>query len=145
MSATGPSPHLTWAELCCHDRIQTPYPLDWRLDSRVRDLALAFESLRAASGGKPIRVLSGYRTPAYNRQIGGAPSSQHVYGRAVDLQTPAHLTLDVFWRFAQEVARLVPTVGAIGLYDWGVHLDVRARQSDRWATWDLRAEKSVRV
>lgn len=145
MTPTGPSPHLTWTELRCHDMIHTPYPLDWRPDGRIRDLALAFESLRQASGGRPITVLSGYRTPAYNAMIHGAPQSQHVFGRAVDLQTPGHLTLDAFWRIAQEVARLVPVVGAIGLYDWGVHLDVRPRQTDRWATWDLRAVKPVRV
>lgn len=31
-----------------------------------------------------IGVLSGYRDPAYNKSIGGATQSQHMYGNAVD-------------------------------------------------------------
>lgn len=33
----------------------------------------------------PIKVNSGYRTPAYNKQIGGATNSQHCRGEAVDI------------------------------------------------------------
>lgn len=32
-----------------------------------------------------IRVTSGYRTPEYNKQIGGSPTSQHCKGEAVDI------------------------------------------------------------
>jgi len=32
-----------------------------------------------------IRVNSGYRTPAYNKQIGGATNSQHCRGEAADI------------------------------------------------------------
>ncbi|MEO0995795.1 MAG: D-Ala-D-Ala carboxypeptidase family metallohydrolase, partial [Pseudomonadota bacterium] len=35
--------------------------------------------------GRPIRILSGYRDPAHNRRIGGAPKSRHVVGDAVDI------------------------------------------------------------
>ena len=40
-----------------------------------------------------IRIASGYRTPAYNKQIGGATNSQHCKGEAVDLQ-PLHTDID---------------------------------------------------
>jgi len=33
----------------------------------------------------PIKVTSGFRAPAVNAKIGGAPSSQHVKGQAADL------------------------------------------------------------
>lgn len=33
----------------------------------------------------PIKVTSGFRSPAVNAKIGGAPSSQHVKGQAADL------------------------------------------------------------
>jgi D-alanyl-D-alanine dipeptidase len=33
----------------------------------------------------PIKVTSGFRSPAVNAKVGGAPSSQHVKGQAVDL------------------------------------------------------------
>lgn len=34
--------------------------------------------------GKPIRVTSGYRSKEVNERIGGAPTSQHTKGEAVD-------------------------------------------------------------
>lgn len=34
--------------------------------------------------GATLVVISGYRTPAWNRHVGGAKNSQHVKGRAVD-------------------------------------------------------------
>jgi hypothetical protein len=33
----------------------------------------------------PIKITSGFRAPAVNAKIGGAPSSQHVKGQAADL------------------------------------------------------------
>ena len=33
----------------------------------------------------PVRINSGYRTPAHNKQIGGATNSQHCKGEAVDM------------------------------------------------------------
>lgn len=143
-SSTGPSPHLRWSELACRDALRTPYPLDYRTDARVRDLALVFETLRQACGNRPLKVLSAYRTRAWNEIVGGAPSSQHLAGRALDLQTPGHLTPHDFWAIAREVARLVPTVGGLGRYDWGIHVDVRPRQADHAVVWDLREEKVVR-
>ena len=37
--------------------------------------------------GKPIRVNSGFRSFDLNRKVGGAASSQHVKGEAVDITT----------------------------------------------------------
>lgn len=37
--------------------------------------------------GKAIYVTSGYRSPALNRAVGGAASSQHVKGEAADITT----------------------------------------------------------
>lgn len=35
--------------------------------------------------GKPINVSSGYRSRILNKTVGGAPTSQHVQGKAADL------------------------------------------------------------
>lgn len=35
--------------------------------------------------GQPLRIVSGYRPPHYNRMIGGASDSRHMYGDAADL------------------------------------------------------------
>ena len=46
------------------------------------------EPLRAFAG-KPIVISSGYRCPALNRAVGGAPGSQHLSGEAADLHLPS--------------------------------------------------------
>ena len=38
------------------------------------------------SGGDPIRINSGYRSPQLNRKIGGAATSNHLTGCAVDIK-----------------------------------------------------------
>lgn len=48
-----------------------------------RALVLALERYRQLAGATAI--VSGYRDPAYNRKIGGATSSQHMYGNAADV------------------------------------------------------------
>lgn len=124
----GPSPHLSWPELACRDRLRTPYPLDWRA-SRALELAAAFEALRAVVG-LPLVVLSAYRTLAHNRAEGGSPNSQHVQGRALDLQPPDG------WTPLQlaAVARDIPAITGVGFYpEQGfVHIDVRPGRRVAW-------------
>ena len=49
-----------------------------------RALVKGLESYRAEIG-QPVPVTSGYRDPAYNKKIGGAPLSQHLFGCACDV------------------------------------------------------------
>lgn len=46
------------------------------------------EHVRDLLGGHPIRVLSGYRSPAVNRAVGGSRNSAHMTGHAVDFVCP---------------------------------------------------------
>jgi hypothetical protein len=59
------------------------------------------DPLRAAIG-VPIRVGSGYRSPDLNALIHGAKSSQHLEGKAADIQAPGKPVLELF----QTVIRL---------------------------------------
>jgi len=123
---------LSWAELACRDG--TPYPTVWRAD-RAAALAAVFEALRAAAGHRPLRVLSAYRTPAYNARVpGAAPNSQHVKGRALDVAWPPHLAPATFQQIAIALAaaRTTPLRG-LGIYPWGLHVDVRP--TDRVVRW----------
>jgi zinc D-Ala-D-Ala carboxypeptidase len=36
--------------------------------------------------GKPVRINSGYRSPALNKAVGGSKTSQHCNGQAVDME-----------------------------------------------------------
>lgn len=119
----GPSPHLTWKELACHDG--TPYPTNWR-ESRAVVLAQEFEAIRHMCGDKPLVILSAYRTVVYNRKIGGAKYSQHKEGRALDLRPPAGMGVGAFHhRILQYTKTDGCKIRGLGLYPTFVHVDIR--------------------
>lgn len=126
----GPSEHLTWKELACHDG--TWYPAEWK-NNRAIQLAEVFELIRSKCGNQPITILSAYRTPAYNAKVtGSAKNSQHCQGRALDLRPPAHLSLNEFYTVIRLLARS-SAIRGIGKYKTFVHVDVRP--GDHLALW----------
>lgn len=84
--------------------------------------------------GKPVTITSGYRTAAHNAAVGGAKSSQHLLGRAADIQVQDTDPLAV----AAYAESLMPDWGGVGRYPikpgrakgW-VHVDTRPNKS-RW-------------
>ena len=66
-------------------------PDDWTTENLRKIAEHVFQPLREAFGC-PIYVSSGYRGPDLNRAIGGSLRSQHMEGRALDLDA------DVFGR-----------------------------------------------
>lgn len=70
------SPHFKLSEMACKDGS------DKVLYST--ELMAKLEELRAY-GGFTVSINSGYRTPAYNKKIGGASRSQHRFGTAADI------------------------------------------------------------
>ena len=59
-------------------------PDDWTIENLRAIAGDVFQPLRDAFG-TPIYVSSGYRSEELNRAIGGSVRSQHVQGRALDL------------------------------------------------------------
>lgn len=55
--------------------------------------------------GSPIRVNSGYRSPAVNRAVGGATNSQHGKGEAADLSTGSRATNKQLYNLVLELSR----------------------------------------
>jgi len=74
---------------------------------------------------KPIYITSGYRTASHNKKVGGSPTSQHLYGRAVDIK--------VTGMNPKTLAKHAESVGfdGIGIYKTFVHVDVRGYKA-RW-------------
>lgn len=63
--------------------------------------AKVLEPVRAHFG-KPIVISSGYRSPAVNKAVGGAASSQHVKGEAADFEIPGVSNVEVArWMMAK--------------------------------------------
>ena len=76
---------------------------------------------------QPVTVCSGYHTPGYNRRVDGAAYSQHLYGRAADIQVKGVDPKQV----AAFVETIMPDRGGIGIYPTFTHIDVREKRS-RW-------------
>lgn len=84
-------------------------------------LIQGLEELRARIS-KPVNISSGYRCPAYNRYVGGALNSQHLYGTAADVWIQG-MTAEQIMR----VVELLNIGTGRGLYlsRGFVHIDVR--------------------
>lgn len=129
-----PSEHFSVKELMCHGAEQGHCCCGpesaYNVKPRLLDL---LEQLRANIGG-PIELSCAYRCPDHNDAIpGSASNSQHIYGTAADIQTPnyeyCHTPEQLKWYCEQ-----LPFDG-IGLYDWGVHVDIRDGGVDAGYRW----------
>ena len=88
-------------------------------------LVEVLENLRQLCGS-PLELSCAYRCPEHNANVGGVSNSQHVFGIAADVQTPEGLTPEQLYVLAERAG-----ADGIGLYEWGVHVDVRGYPA-RW-------------
>jgi uncharacterized protein YcbK (DUF882 family) len=77
-----------------------------------------------------LRLSSIYRNPAYNRSVGGARNSQHLFFRACDVQ-PLDASVRNLWDACVDERRLQNFMGGLGRYPGFVHVDCRGSK----ATW----------
>ena len=85
--------------------------------------------------GKPCRILSSYRSPDYNRAVGGATHSQHLEFNALDIAFDGVSPRQVYERLL-EWRKAGKFTGGLGLYPSSgfVHIDTRGSN----ATWRSR-------
>ena len=79
----------------------------------------------------PIKIASGYRCREHNLAIGGAPKSQHMQGKAVDIDTK-HLSAHDKHRLIQFIFSL-GAFGGVGIGAGKIHIDVRT--TDKPVFW----------
>lgn len=125
------SPNFTVDETRCHDPARTAVPPNLR-DNAQRQ-AFNLEILRHELGDQPVAILSWYRTPAWNAQVGGASQSRHMQADATDFDVGFvdSFGSGVFDRAADKVyAR-----GGFGTYPSGSrHTDSRGSRA-RWSSF----------
>ena len=118
--------NFSLSEFRCRDGSDVPEDL---MDN-VRLLAKNLQVLRDHVG-KPIRVISGYRSPTYNKKIGGARKSQHMVAKAADIKISGMSPSEVKAVIVQLIKEGKMDSGGIGLYTTFTHYDVRGRNA-RW-------------
>ncbi len=158
---TRVSPNFRLGQFLSKQDLGQPYTTPRYLALRA-NLLLKLENILATlnRSGRPtdsLVVMSGYRTPFYNKAIGNVPYSRHVWGGAADIyidQAPADGRMDDlngdgkvdrndarwFADFVSEMSRrgdFGPRIGGLGIYGSNaahgpfIHVDVRGTRA-RW-------------
>lgn len=119
-------PNFTLEEMRCKDSTPVPEDLECNAHRVLANLQVLREDI-----GAPIHINSGYRTPAYNKAVGGARNSQHLKATACDITTKALTPKQLHARILKLIAAGKMHNGGLGLYPGFVHYDVR-RIPARW-------------
>ncbi|WP_206069826.1 D-Ala-D-Ala carboxypeptidase family metallohydrolase [Nodosilinea sp. P-1105] len=117
-----PNGSFTWGEAT---RNATRIPPTRDIVENILALASALQPVRNRLG-RPFQVNSWYRPPDVNASVGGAPFSQHLSGRAVDVQVQG--------LNGRQVANAIMLTwpGGIGIYSnmpRVIHLDIGPRRT----------------
>jgi len=100
------------------------------VEKNIKELAKNLQVLRDYLQ-LPIKVTSGYRSYTHNKKISKATNSQHIYGRAADIQVPGKSPIEVKKAIEELIAAGKIKQGGVGLYSNWVHYDIRGTKA-RW-------------
>lgn len=114
--------HFKMSEFKCKDGTPVPKEL-WKNNQTLMEY---LEVLRLECGNRPVTITSGYRTKSYNKKVGGAENSQHLYAKAADIQVKGMTPAQVY-----KIADKVFGNGGVGKYATFVHVDIRGKRA-RW-------------
>ncbi len=137
------SPHFTLGQFLCKQ--QQDHPVKYLL--LMPALLVKLEKLLEDVNAEGYRtdgffVMSGYRTPSYNKALGNVPYSRHVWGGAADIFISRQLPYD--WMDDLNGDGLVDTGDAMILYDLADSLPARRLRHDLVGGVGLYRENQVR-
>jgi uncharacterized protein YcbK (DUF882 family) len=96
----------------------------------IQKLANQLQVLRDCLG-VTITVNSGYRSPSYNKKIGGVSNSQHVIGKAADITAKGYTPAQVNAIIEELIKSGDMLQGGLGSYSTFTHYDIRKTRA-RW-------------
>lgn len=118
--------NFTLAEFACKDG--TPVPAN--LIPNAQKLAEQLQILRDYLG-ESVHINSAYRTPAYNKRIGGKVASQHLQAKAADITVKSKTPKQLSAIIEKLITKGTLKFGGIGVYPGFVHVDIRNGRA-RW-------------
>jgi len=95
---------------------------DPRIETRLRNILIRI----AKKWGQNLTITSAYRSPAYNRKVGGAKTSMHQRGKATDIVMTGYSNSDRA-KFI-EIA-INEGIGGVGVYNTFIHLDTGGKRA----------------
>jgi uncharacterized protein YcbK (DUF882 family) len=106
----------------------SPFP-----DTVIENLRILAGQLQALRDhlGKPIKIVSGYRSKEHNLKIGGALDSFHVRGMAADIRVEGMKPKEVAQTIELLISQGKMLEGGIGIYRTWTHYDHRNKKI-RW-------------
>jgi len=114
------------SEFNCNDGSVTPYAVLENLRLLAKELQVLRDFI-----GKPITINSGYRSPKYNKKIGGVSRSQHVLGLAADIKVEGVSAREIHSIISELIERGEMKEGGLGRYSSFTHYDIRGTKA-RW-------------
>lgn len=113
------------SEFACHDGSDLI-----KIDTK---LVVILESIREYFN-KPVYINSGYRSPNYNKKIGGATKSYHMAGKAADIHIQGVTP--------HEIARCAEKLGVLGIgeYTSFTHVDTREKKAFWYSSKQLHRD-----
>jgi len=98
--------------------------------ANIKILAKQIEALRSVLNA-PIHITSAYRSELHNKAIGGKLNSQHLSGKAADIQVKGKSPKQVHKAILKLIKDGKMLEGGLGLYEDFIHYDIRGDKA-RW-------------
>lgn len=113
-------------EFECNDGSKMPVPVFRQIEVLANQLQRIRNDLNV-----PIKITNAYRSPAHNKAVGGVRTSQHLLGKACDIQVKDISPMIVYNTIERLIGEGVIKEGGLGLYNTFVHYDIRDYKA-RW-------------
>jgi uncharacterized protein YcbK (DUF882 family) len=113
-------------EFDCKDGTPVPEKYRGNLERLCRNLQVLRDDI-----GEPIHITSGYRTPRYNKKVGGKPASKHLKAGAGDFTTKNRTPKQLYKRIEELIKEGRMEQGGLHAYPGFVHYDPRGVRA-RW-------------